>query len=228
MTDVITPPAGSLVDVQPREEGNDQRRGRPNHSPIGGGVTFVFLALVAVAAALFGFETYGELTSAVGADTYVPNVDVFGLDFSPQPSQLVVLVGASGGALGAVAAGAWAAAVHFANRRFGAAWIPWYFVRILLGAVLGGMVMLAIAAGLITGGTAEVAPAGAAVTGFIVGLAAKETMDKFEQLIDVLFGKGENRADGLTAQLREVRRLQRDELITAEQAEARIAKILEG
>lgn len=194
-------------------------------------VVGVWLALAALFSAVVGIDVFDKLSKISGADPPIEEGKITALwfDFSASQDLLVVLLAATAGVLGALVSAGWAGSVHYANQQFGSSWVPWYFVRVVVGGVLGAIVVLAVVAGIIAGGTAtaEVEPAGVAVTGFIIGLASKKAMDKLGELIDVIFAKGSGQ-QATTAKLRAISAWAASGLITQDQAVTMVQSVVDA
>lgn len=194
-----------------------------------------WLIVVTIAAISFGTAVFNQLDNFPD-DASTANLEAWvfwGLEVSiPDASRqlFVVALAAASGVIGGLIYTSRALAYHYADENFDARWVPWYFVRILVAGLLGALVILAIAAGLITGGTGSdtIEPSGVVALAFVTGLASKRALEKFQDLIEVIFGNSSGNVDSQAAQIARIRKMAADNEITAADADGLVALVGEA
>ena len=190
-------------------------------------VVGVWLAALAVFGVLFTMGAYQELGDD-GGEVSVGFPFGWVWEFDASESDLIVYVAAGAGLIGSLVYASRALAQHVARQDFGAPWSVWYLVRPFVGAVLGAATVLAVAAGLITGGIGSdnIEPGGVMVIGFIAGLFSKQVMEKFKELVAVLFSQEPTGDQSIQAKIKMIRSLEAGGDLTPQQATDKITNLL--
>jgi hypothetical protein len=84
------------------------------------------------------------------------------------------------------------------NRRLAKAWLPWYFLRPLIGSGLALFFYIGFRAGLLTTSTAEggiINPFGIAAVGGLAGMFSKQATDKLNEVFTTMFKTSSSAGD---------------------------------
>ena len=73
------------------------------------------------------------------------------------------------------------------NKKMSASWVPWYFLRPLMGGALALLSYLVVRAGLVQADGESLNPYGIAAIGGLAGLFSKRAINKLAEVCDTLF-----------------------------------------
>lgn len=183
---------GSRRGWWPRAERVTGVRPANNAVVIVGGTVVLGVLGAAVVSSLFNlWPLVDPLTVAAKPGARTPTVHlVFGtLLVHITPSTALLLLVALSGLTGSLIHTATSFADYIGNRQFYSSWVPWYFMRLVIGMLLSLLLYFAFRGGFFSGSapTTSVNPYGVAALAGLTGLFSKQATDKLQEVFETLF-----------------------------------------
>jgi hypothetical protein len=174
------------------------RTGARRHGPRGekhvSGPLIICLLIVVIALsalALYGLWAFWP-TEVPGQKAVPPKtVHFFGHERHLSRESLFFVMIAFAGALGGMVHGLRSLAVYVGNRELRWSWVPFYFIKPVLGASLATLLYIVLRAGLFSpsASTLQVSPYGFAAVGTLAGLFSDQAAEKLKKVAEELFEK---------------------------------------
>lgn len=126
------------------------------------------------------------------AQTAPATVAIFwgSLAISLSPNDRMMLIAILMGVIGAMVHAMTSFADFVGNKRLELAWLPWYFLRPVIGSGLSLFFYVGFRAGLLTGSSttsADINPFGIAAIGGLAGMFSKQATDKLSEVFSTMF-----------------------------------------
>ncbi len=109
---------------------------------------------------------------------------------SISPNDRMMLIAILMGVIGAMVHAMTSFADFVGNRRLARSWLPWYFLRPVIGSGLSLFFYVGFRAGLLTGSTTtstDINPFGIAAIGGLAGMFSKQATDKLSEVFSTMF-----------------------------------------
>ncbi len=191
----MAPPVGS----DRRKPGNAW-----GESYVGGWIIVLIVVVIALAAlALYGIWVFWPSESATGGAgiALTKTVHFFGYDRTLSRESLFFVMIAFAGALGGMVHSLRSLGVYVGNRELRWSWVPFYFLKPVLGAALATLLYFVLRAGLFSSSasTAQTSPYGFAAIGALAGLFSDQAVEKLKKVAEELFEKPPPGKDSVSA-----------------------------
>ena len=189
-----TPPAQPAVAREQLADEPDVRRSPPPSpgelvSPAMMWLLTIIFALVVVVAIDILLSIWPAEANAPSASTSV--AILWGaLAISISPNDRMMLIAILMGIVGAMVHAMTSFADFVGNKRLARSWLPWYFLRPVIGSGLSLFFYVGFRAGLLTGSattSADINPFGIAAIGGLAGMFSKQATDKLSEVFSTMF-----------------------------------------
>ena len=173
-------------------------------SYVGGWMIILLAIIIALAAlSLYGIWVFWPTEPGPG-NSGLPlrkTVHFFGYDRTLSRESLFFVMVAFAGALGGMVHVLRSLAIYIGNRELRWSWVPFYFLKPVLGAVLGTLLYFVLRAGLFSSSasTAQTSPYGFAAIAAFAGLFTDQAVEKLRRVAEELFDKPLPSKDSVSA-----------------------------
>lgn len=189
-----TPPAQPAV---AREQPADEPDARRTQPPSPGELvppammwllTIIFALIVVVAIDILLSIWPADSTAQAGSSSVAILWGALAVSISPNDRMMLIAI--LMGIVGAMVHAMTSFADFVGNRRLARSWLPWYFLRPVIGSGLSLFFYVGFRAGLLTGSSttsADINPFGIAAIGGLAGMFSKQATDKLSEVFSTMF-----------------------------------------